>query len=74
MIARALVSFYSAGDVPLPLLLLYANTISSMAMVVANAAHVNSIVMILACCFLFINNFVLYPIDSMLFNKNQTTR
>jgi hypothetical protein len=59
-----------AAGVPLPPLLLCANAIFAMVMTIAIALPVNSIVMILACCFLFINNFIQYRIDSILFKKN----
>jgi hypothetical protein len=55
---------------PLPLLLC-AKATFDMTQVIAIAVHVNNIIMVLACCLLFIDNFVLYPIDYILFKKKQ---
>jgi hypothetical protein len=47
---------------PLPLLLC-ANATFAITQVIAIVVHVNNIIMVLACCLLFLDNFVLYPID-----------
>jgi hypothetical protein len=62
----------SAGvPIVLPPLLLYANVIFAIAMVILIAVLIKNIVMILDCSFSI--KFVPCRIDSILFNKNQTS-